>query len=313
MQVKNIFKKFAQTSLKIKAGFQIDEISRVVILFFSDKRVQRWKSLENQPNKGFILSGAKGVGKTLNFQILCRVIADNTSIQPLLISVKEIQSRYRLQQEQGKGEEFLQYLVNKEFLVIDDLGNEEIQMNDYGTKKNLVAEILYQRYPLFQRELVYTYATTNLLNTHLEKLYDPRLIDRMKEMFVFHIVTETESKRTNPVEYKPVEIRKEPELTPYEKRLIYLEWYKEQSQLGYCIDIKDITWQVLLKNKKVNELMLDRFDVKAEATKMCEREKMKTDITKAILVDEIDVIKASKYLLMKDIIKQIDFKTIEIL
>jgi hypothetical protein len=70
---------------------------------------------------------------------------------------------------------------------------------------------------------------------------------------------------------------------------------------------------VLLKNKKVDELMLRRFDIKEQATKICEKEKLKKDLTKSILADEIDVEKVSKYLLMKDIIQTLDFNQLEVL
>jgi hypothetical protein len=310
MIIENIYPKFCRASLKMMAGFQPDEISRLICLFFSSKRIEKYKSLEIEPNKGLLLSGGKGIGKTINFQILCRVVVENTSYYPKMISVKEIQSNYKSNQENGKGEQYLQTLIDTEFLVIDDLGSEETHLNDFGTKKNLIADIIYQRYILFQRGKCITYATTNLLHTHFEQIYDPRLIDRMKEMFVFQIAL-GESKRTNPVKVLP---KKEPEqeLTPYEKRTIYLEWYQSSCD-NYITDIKDVAWNVMLKNHKVSDLQLDRFDVKEQAFKICEREKMKQDITKALIPDEIDVSKVSKWLLIKEIIKDVDFKTIEIL
>lgn len=313
MEINNIYKKFAQASLKIMPGFKIDSISNVVILFFSRHRADQWKSLVTEPNKGLILCGAKGIGKTVNFRILCRVITENTQYIAKLISVKEIQSQYRLNQEAGKGEEYLQTLINTPFLVIDDLGNEETQLNDFGTKKNLIAEILFQRYILFQRGKYWTYATTNLKHTHLEQIYDPRLIDRMKEMFVFHIVSESQSKRTNPVKEVQQVSEPLPQKTEQEKRIEYLEWYKSNCKEGYITDFKDITWSVLLKNKIVDSVMLRRFDIKEQAQKICEKEKLKKDLMKAVLIDEVDVEKVSKYLLMKDIIQTVDFNKIEVI
>ena len=310
MIIENIYPKFCRTSLKIMSGFQPDEISKLICLFFSSQRANKWKSVEIEPNKGLILSGGKGIGKTINFQIMCRVIAENTSFYPKMISVKEIQSNYKVNQEQGKGEQYIQSLVDVEFLVIDDLGTEETQLNDFGTKKNLIADILYQRYIGFQRGKSFTYATTNLLHTHLEQIYDPRLIDRMKEMFVFQIVS-GESKRTNPVKVVQ-QTEPEKQYTDYEKRLIYLEWYQSSCE-NYIKDIKDIAWNVMLKNKKVSDLQIERYDIKEMAYKICEREKLKTDITKTVIPDEIDILKVSKWLLIKEVIREINLKEIEIL
>lgn len=310
MIIENIYQKFEKTSQKIMSGFIPDSVSAIICLFFSPQRANKWKSLEIEPSKGLILSGGKGIGKTINFQIICRIVAENTGYYPKMISVKEIQSNYKVNQEQGKGEQYIQSLIEIPFLVIDDLGTEETQLNDYGTKKNLIADIIYQRYIGFQRGKLFTYATTNLLHNHLEVIYDPRLIDRMKEMFVFQILN-GESKRTNPVKVvKPLDVEKT--YTDYEKRLIYLEWYKSNCE-NYIKDIKDIAWNVMIKNQKISDLQIERYDIKEMAYKICEREKLKNDLTKIAIPDEIDIIKVSKWLLIKDVIKEVNLKEIEIL
>lgn len=109
---------------------------------------------------------------------------------------------------------------------------------------------------------------------------------------------------------KPREYTDEERLS---NRIAYLEWYKKECVNGYLTDFKDIAWTVLLKNKKVDGLMLRRFDIVEQATKICEKEKLKKDLTKSILADEIDVEKVSKYMLMKDIIQTLDFNQLELL
>ncbi len=99
----------------------------------------------------------------------------------------------------------------------------------------------------------------------------------------------------------------------YLNRLTYLEYYQKECLNGYLTDFRDIAWAVLVKNNKIDVSLLERIDIKENAFKICEKEKMKNDLTRSIVVDEIDLEKVSKYLLIKDAIQTVDFKQIEIL
>jgi len=99
----------------------------------------------------------------------------------------------------------------------------------------------------------------------------------------------------------------------YLNRLEYLEYYKKECVNGYMTDFKDIAWSVLLKNNIVSEIELESFDIKKVANDLVEKENIKKDFTKSVLASETDLLKMSKYLVMVSKIKDVDFKTIEIL
>lgn len=170
-------------------GFKPDYVSQYYVQYFSDKRIQFYKSLQQNPNKGLLVMGGKGIGKTINFFVY-RKIKHRFSFQPFkIVSAKEIETQVRIQ-----GESFLSELIECPELVIDDIGTESQTFKDYGTDRNLIHDILMQRYVRFQRGECVTHGTTNLNLELLTKFYDARLIDRMKEMFILQII-KGESKR----------------------------------------------------------------------------------------------------------------------
>lgn len=67
--------------------------------------------------------------------------------------------------------------------IFDDLGEEEIQVNDYGNKTCVMQKILSERYKGYP--LVKTHITTNLSRKEIEEDYGGRLESRIYEMFNF--------------------------------------------------------------------------------------------------------------------------------
>jgi len=191
LNINYLAKEFLDIGVKIKPQFQPDTISTLMVKFFCSDRELHFPSLKIEPLKGLMLMGFVGVGKTLNFTIYCSIQAKVDGIGMRVISSKQIETQFK-----QEGEIFIQSLIDADELMIDDLGSESKSIKDYGNDRNLVADILIQRYIRFQRHECITHATTNLNVELLTNHYDVRLIDRMKEMFVLKkINTEKVSKR----------------------------------------------------------------------------------------------------------------------
>jgi len=191
LNINYLAKEFLNIGVKLKPQFKPDTITEVLVKFFCSQREEHFPSLKIQPNKGLILMGFVGVGKTLNFAIYRSIQAKVDGIGMRIISSKEIETQFK-----QEGEIFIQSLIDADELMIDDLGAESKSIKDFGNDRNLISDILIQRYIRFQRNECITHATTNLNVELLTQHYDARLIDRMKEMFVLKkINTETKSKR----------------------------------------------------------------------------------------------------------------------
>jgi DNA replication protein DnaC len=175
---------------KITKGFICDSVSAIVLNFFCQERVENYPSLANS-NKGLLIMGAKGIGKTINFIVYRSIQAKLNGIGMRIINVKQLETQFKIQ-----GEAYIQELIDCDELLLDDIGSEPRSIKDFGTDRNLVNDILIQRYNRFQRGGCITHATTNLNVQMLTEHYDTRLIDRMKEMFILKKITsETQSKR----------------------------------------------------------------------------------------------------------------------
>jgi len=191
LNINYLAKEWLNIGVKIKPQFQPDTISSIMVKFFCSERETHFPSLKIEPLKGLMLMGFVGVGKTLNFTIYRSIQAKVDGIGMRIISSKQIETQFK-----QEGEIFIQSLIDADELLIDDLGSESKSIKDYGNDRNLIADILVQRYIRFQRNECITHATTNLNVELLINHYDVRLIDRMKEMFVLKkINSEKVSKR----------------------------------------------------------------------------------------------------------------------
>lgn len=128
--------------------------------------------------KGAIMCGHRGVGKTLNLDIFASMNTNLFRIQTQCFEEREIELNYKI-----RGAEFLDKLSTLPCLVINDVGLQG-NLNDYGTERNLIADILMLRYRLFQKNGSKTYITTNLMNEDkFNEYFGTKLSDRFKEMF----------------------------------------------------------------------------------------------------------------------------------
>jgi len=129
------------------------------------------ESFNGDLQKGLLLSGKIGCGKTLTLKIFVefmkyanKIVASYSAIEVVEIFKSRV----------GKDRLFVSPLF------IDDLGTEEKEINNFGTKEKPIYEIFNRRY-LDRKFLMFI--TTNLGPSKMELRYGDRVRDRIKEMF----------------------------------------------------------------------------------------------------------------------------------
>ena len=144
---------------------------------------------------GIMLCGGVGNGKSTMMKALQSLliqldirITHNTSFETLgmkIISAKELGRQIRVDPKNS-----LRY-QELTMLGIDDLGEEEATMMDYGNSVTPVIDLLSYRYD----QMLFTMVTTNLTPKQIRSTYGDRIADRFNEMMLI-IPYETPSFRT---------------------------------------------------------------------------------------------------------------------
>lgn len=139
-------------------------------------------------NKGILMQGNVGCGKTTIMKLFarnkrrCYDYLQCTAVADLFerdgAEAIEILSHNRM--DVRGAQNFYQDVIGR---CYDDLGTED-QKQHYGNKKNVMAEVLFNRYHYGQRvPKDSTHLTTNLTLDEIEQRYGTRVSDRLREMF----------------------------------------------------------------------------------------------------------------------------------
>jgi hypothetical protein len=145
------------------------------------------------PDKGLLLAGPVGCGKTTLLRLFMRNPVQNFGV----VSTRTVANAYK---NQNPAKDILglePYLTahHSGGVVFDDLGTEPTLVQNFGTSCNPMAEVLLARYDEFQAGRlpgIYTHLTTNLPvgeasdapgTLSLYGLYGQRVVDRIREMF----------------------------------------------------------------------------------------------------------------------------------
>lgn len=159
-------------------------VKRLCAYFANDKR---FETADLKLNRGLFLFGGVGVGKTT----LLHAFRQNQAFSYRLISCREIEAEFSQEGDSVIQKFSFNYPIAinsnpfgaKEIgYCFDDLGTETSVSKHYGKAKNVMAEILLNRY---DNKLDYraTHITTNLSAEELEQVYGTRVIDRIRQAF----------------------------------------------------------------------------------------------------------------------------------
>jgi hypothetical protein len=141
------------------------------------------------PDKGLLLAGPVGCGKTTLLRLFMRNPAQKFGV----VSTRTVASAYQTTGAPGLAPYLTAHHTGG--VVFDDLGTEPTSVLHFGTACNPMAEALLARYDEFQAGRlpgIYTHLTTNLPvgapsdapgTLSLYGLYGQRVVDRIREMF----------------------------------------------------------------------------------------------------------------------------------
>lgn len=168
----------AKGKLLFGKHFKIYDDDRDIILKLCNYFVKDKKACEANEidlDKGILLSGPVGCGKTSLMQLLKHLVPHQ---RPYSV----IPSRNIVFAFNHLGYKTIEDYGNSSFFCFDDLGIEPIGRH-YGKDCNVMGEVILSRYELFISTNIKTHATTNLNAQELEDLYGNRVRSRMRQLF----------------------------------------------------------------------------------------------------------------------------------
>lgn len=203
---KSIFWKHAKKRAisELKNEFIIDEenkatVAAFVAYFTGNIEVMKEHSID--PRKGIIIFGNPGSGKSMLFRILRDCLTSESPVQigervarerdffvrSSFLTCEHMAKLYMLKGE-AELHKFGQKAVAKingeyhcHHACFDDLGAEEVR-NNFGNVKEVMVDLINERYDLFLSHGLKTHFTTNLNPDQIEKRYSTRVRSRLKHM-----------------------------------------------------------------------------------------------------------------------------------
>jgi DNA replication protein DnaC len=159
-------------------------VKRLCCYFTGDKR---FNSASFNLEKGLLIYGGVGVGKSTLLETFRR----NQIFSYRIASCRDIENQFAdigvdTVGYYSKNHDMPTNIYNQSEagFCFDDLGTENAVTKYFGNSKNIMAEIILNRYDkkLDSRS---THITTNITYNQIVELYGDRVIDRMKESFNF--------------------------------------------------------------------------------------------------------------------------------
>ncbi len=168
----------AKGKLLFGSKFRIFEEDRDILFKLCNyfiKDVANCQKLDIDINKGILLTGPVGCGKTSLMKLLRHMVPHQKPYK--IIPTRNIafgfnHIGYKTIEDYGDGQYF----------CFDDLGVEPIGRH-YGKDCNVMGEVLLSRYEFFLQTKIKTHATTNLNAAELEERYGERVRSRMRQLF----------------------------------------------------------------------------------------------------------------------------------
>ncbi|APY10430.1 ATPase [Seonamhaeicola sp. S2-3] len=155
--------------------YEEDEVVLYKLCIYFIRDFEACEKLNIDPNKGILLSGPVGCGKTSLMKLLRHIVPHHKPYE--LIPARNITFAFN-----NIGYKTIQEYGNSSFYCFDDLGVETTGRH-FGKDCNVMGEILLSRYDLFLQRKIRTHATTNLNAQELEERYGNRVRSRMRQLF----------------------------------------------------------------------------------------------------------------------------------
>lgn len=154
----------------IRREFELTEQNKAIINQIYYYCSGNKEKFNGEIEKGILLVGRNGVGKTLILKSFFNIIQLTTNKIITQIHSKKLQSEIR-----ANGSDYYE----RRPLFIDDMGKESKEVNDYGTKILPISDLMALRYD----NGALTFATCNYKIDTLTEFYGITTTDRFKEMF----------------------------------------------------------------------------------------------------------------------------------
>lgn len=168
----------------IQKSYQVQIVKRGAVYQESEEVISRIRScskwLTENRKPGLILYGGVGSGKTTLMTAINEVIrlAHYSALASIQKVVRMVNAMDMVKIAKDQPLRF-ESLKSCELLAIDDLGIESDVVKSWGNSLSPMTDLIYYRYD----HRLFTIVTTNLDNKSLDERYDPRISDRIREMF----------------------------------------------------------------------------------------------------------------------------------
>lgn len=147
-------------------------------------------------NKGLLILGDIGTGKTLSFHVMRKIFGGFNMINTRYVVRDFFASNPNTLIIDKYGRESFKRINNDAFdydqplhWCFDDFGLESVNVKVYGNVANVMEEIIHDRYENFLRHGMLTFATSNLDPKQLEECYGRRTTDRLRQMMNVYVLT----------------------------------------------------------------------------------------------------------------------------
>ena len=155
--------------------YQEDEVILFKLCIYFIKDYDYCKKFNIDPNKGILLSGPVGCGKTSLMKLLKHIVPHQRPYE--VIPARNIVFGFN-----NIGYKTIEDYGNSNYYCFDDLGVETTGRH-FGKDCNVMGEIILSRYDLYLHSKIKTHSTTNLNAQELEERYGNRVRSRMRQLF----------------------------------------------------------------------------------------------------------------------------------